>query len=274
MGGFLALLVGLPGKVGAAISQSVATLAGFTTAFFDAGGRLVHALWDGMMQVFTGLKAGVDQRIADILSAVTGIFGPGGFLGSLTDLPGKVGAAISGAVDVIARFTADFFTAGYNLIKALWDGMVQVFADLVAWIDGKIAEVLAPINDAAAAVKGFFGFGGGEGDTPNRAAKGDMAQQLGIDALRAKGGPVSAGGSYIVGEEGPELITPSRSGYVHPSGTGFGSGSAITVAPVFHFNNTRGADAALITAEVRRVLRGEVREVFRGVYADTGMRFA
>ena len=31
----------------------------------------------------------------------------------------------------------------------------------------------------------------------------------------ATGGPMQAGGSYLVGEEGPELITPSRSGYVH-----------------------------------------------------------
>ncbi|MCB1502833.1 MAG: phage tail tape measure protein [Bauldia sp.] len=274
VGGFLTMLVDLPRQVGTAISESVAVLTGFATAFFDAGGKLVQALGDGMLQVFAGLKAGLDQRIADILTAVTGIFGPGGFLGTLTDLPGKVGAAISGAVDIIARSTADFFTAGYNLIKALWDGMVQVFADLVAWIDGKIAEVLAPINDAAAAVKGFFGFGGGEGTATAKSNNGDLAQQLGIDALRAKGGPVSAGGSYLVGEEGPELITPSRSGYVHPSGTGLGSGQGITVAPVFHFNNTRAADADVVTAEVRRALRREVRELFRGVYADTGLRFA
>lgn len=32
---------------------------------------------------------------------------------------------------------------------------------------------------------------------------------------RAEGGWVSAGQSYLVGERGPELITPSRSGYVH-----------------------------------------------------------
>ena len=122
-------------------------------------------------------------------------------------------------------------------------------------------------------MKGFFGFGGSEGTATGKSAKGDLAQQLGIDALRARGGPVSAGGSYIVGEEGPELITPSRSGYVHPSGTGFGSGG-ITVAPVFHFNNTRAADAELVAAEVRQALRREVRELFRGVYADTGLRFA
>lgn len=37
---------------------------------------------------------------------------------------------------------------------------------------------------------------------------------VGVTKARAKGGPVSAGTPYLVGEEGPELITPSRSGFV------------------------------------------------------------
>lgn len=39
-----------------------------------------------------------------------------------------------------------------------------------------------------------------------------MAVRLG---RRAHGGPVKAGTPYLVGEEGPELITPTRDGYVH-----------------------------------------------------------
>jgi hypothetical protein len=34
---------------------------------------------------------------------------------------------------------------------------------------------------------------------------------------KAVGGPINAGGSYIVGESGPELITPRQSGFVTPS---------------------------------------------------------
>ncbi|KKW93867.1 phage tail tape measure protein [Sphingobium chungbukense] len=40
-----------------------------------------------------------------------------------------------------------------------------------------------------------------------------------ISGFRAKGGPVSAGKSYVVGERGPELFTASRSGYVHANGS-------------------------------------------------------
>ena len=35
---------------------------------------------------------------------------------------------------------------------------------------------------------------------------------------RKDGGPVAAGQAYLVGEQGPELITPSRKGWVHTAG--------------------------------------------------------
>ncbi len=35
---------------------------------------------------------------------------------------------------------------------------------------------------------------------------------------RADGGPVGAGGSYLVGERGPEVFTPSVSGSIDPAG--------------------------------------------------------
>ena len=34
------------------------------------------------------------------------------------------------------------------------------------------------------------------------------------DAQRQHGGPVGLGGSYLVGEDGPELFTPDRNGMV------------------------------------------------------------
>lgn len=43
----------------------------------------------------------------------------------------------------------------------------------------------------------------------------ERARGGGIDGARRDGGPVRAGGTYLVGEEGPELITPTRGGYVH-----------------------------------------------------------
>lgn len=49
---------------------------------------------------------------------------------------------------------------------------------------------------------------------------------------RAKGGPVRAGQPYLVGEEGPEVIVPGRSGTVVPNGVGGG----VTVQQVFNIS--------------------------------------
>ncbi len=96
---------------------------------------------------------------------------------------------------------------------------------------------------------------------------------------RAAGGPISAGQAYLVGERGPELITAARSGYVHPTGS-FGIGGqvagagGITVSPVFNMTFNGKTDSEDVVDQIRRILRDEVRETFRGVFSDTSMRFA
>ena len=52
---------------------------------------------------------------------------------------------------------------------------------------------------------------------------------------RASGGPVMGGGaSYLVGERGPEIFTPSSSGMITPN-SAIGGGNTITI-------NVQGAD--------------------------------
>ena len=89
---------------------------------------------------------------------------------------------------------------------------------------------------------------------------------------RAGGGPVSRGSSYMVGERGPELITAGRSGYVNRAGSLAAGG--ITVSPVFNMSFNGRTEPEDVVQQIRRVLRDEVRETFRGVYADAGLRFA
>ena len=46
---------------------------------------------------------------------------------------------------------------------------------------------------------------------------GGLPGPIGKFFSRAKGGPVKGGGSYIVGERGPELFTPGSSGMITPN---------------------------------------------------------
>jgi len=71
--------------------------------------------------------------------------------------------------------------------------------------------------------------------------------------LRAKGGPVTAGGAYIVGEEGPEIFQPTQSGRIIPnratgSATGGGGGSGAMVQ-IEHYHEGSNSPA-LVAAEL------------------------
>tara|TARA_R110000822_G_scaffold32345_2_gene92879 strand:- start:2443 stop:4326 length:1884 start_codon:yes stop_codon:yes gene_type:complete len=65
--------------------------------------------------------------------------------------------------------------------------------------------------------------------------------------FKAAGGPVMAGGSYIVGERGPELFTPSSSGNITPNNA-LGGGANITV-------NVNGGDPNQVVAAIQRWVR-------------------
>jgi len=67
----------------------------------------------------------------------------------------------------------------------------------------------------------------------------------GISGARAAGGPVMGGGTYLVGERGPELFTPGTSGNITPNGAM--GGNTITV-------NVNGGDPNQIVAALRRYI--------------------
>jgi phage-related minor tail protein len=61
--------------------------------------------------------------------------------------------------------------------------------------------------------------------------------------MRASGGPVIGGTSYLVGERGPELFTPSRSGMITPNGATVGAGNVKVIVN----NNTGTRSTASVT---------------------------
>jgi hypothetical protein len=93
-----------------------------------------------------------------------------------------------------------------------------------------------------------------------------VLQGKGLAGFMAAGGPVSAGSSYVVGEQGPELFVPHASGTIVPNnkmggGSGSGSGS-VTV----NYNIAAGvsrAELAPILEQERRRLKAEIPDMVR-----------
>jgi len=76
----------------------------------------------------------------------------------------------------------------------------------------------------------------------------DALGLAGISTLprRAMGGPVMGGGSYLVGERGPELFTPSTSGNITPNGAM--GGNTITI-------NVNGGDPRAVVDSLRKYMQ-------------------
>ena len=81
---------------------------------------------------------------------------------------------------------------------------------------------------------------------------------------RADGGPVSANRPYLVGEEGPEMFVPGKSGTIIPNGAGGGVNSVVNVTingdGTSNVDSSQGAELGrLINSSVTAILMRERR---------------
>jgi hypothetical protein len=86
-----------------------------------------------------------------------------------------------------------------------------------------------------------------------------------LSGMRAEGGPVNAGGAYMVGEKGPELFVPSSSGSIVPNGA-MGSSSGGSGGVTVNYNIAAGvsrAELVPILEQERRRLKAEIPDMVR-----------
>lgn len=146
--------------------------------------------------------------------------------------------AIGGAFQIVAGILSGDFSKAWEGVKDLISGIVQVLGDIVlAFVDlvarafgsdiistingtmdflvqkaGQAKKLVDDILSATAKAGQNFTIQGALGLNADFSKK--------VDGARADGGPVRSGGTYLVGERGPELFTPSRSGTITPNGGG------------------------------------------------------
>jgi len=111
----------------------------------------------------------------------------------LFDFWQKIPDMIEAAKDAVARFAIE----GLMAMGQMAENVRGAFVGLFEWLTGSFAKVGESVSKLIGVVT-FGRFGGGSD----------------IDGARAAGGPVGAGGTYLVGEQGPELFTPTRSGSI------------------------------------------------------------
>lgn len=259
----------------ATISAPVWLTVAAVAAAIAAAGALIWKYWDRISSIMSGVGRALGEILAPALEKIRPI------LDWFAPLGDVIAAGWQKAKDVLSavgEWFGNFFTqekltddqkaayeqAGYDLVMAFWDGMKRVMSDLVSWVTTQVdTYILAPFTNALNTLSSWSGMtGGAPAGAPNRA---DV-----VKGKRAKGGPISRGSTYWTGENGPELITASRSGYVHPNKGGAGSGAPI-VNMSLTVNPAPGMDEAGLARRVAREVEGMFRGAMRGLNADTGL---
>jgi phage-related minor tail protein len=85
---------------------------------------------------------------------------------------------------------------------------------------------------------------------------GSILKSMPSYGARANGGPVAAGGAYLVGERGPELFMPSNGGTIGASGLGMPVTININMPAGSSLNDAKRSSNQVATALARAVQRG------------------
>ncbi len=257
-------------------------------------GKFIYDNWQGIGQMFSAFGQAfmtalgpVRPLLDPVISGVSTLFGwlsrlsfeispakwqawgaaagtaAGDAMRWFAELPARIAASLGSLYDVGRQFMQSFF-----------DGLISIGNDIVNWASGIASSISSALSfSGSTPAPAVNPRGAGAGLKPGA----DPNDPYGVGPIedltkRAGGGPVSRGSTYMVGERGPELITAGRSGYVNRAGSLPAGG--VTVSPVFNMSFNGRTDPEDVVQQIRRVLRDEVRETFRGVYADAGLRFA
>jgi hypothetical protein len=122
-----------------------------------------------------------------------------GVSGALTRVRSVAGTVVS--------FLGAPFVAAFNAAKAVASGLAGALHAVVAALNAIVGAARA-VASAIASIPDHI---------PGAGLLGKVG---GLIPGRADGGPVSAGGLYMVGERGPELFSPGKSGTIIPNAGG------------------------------------------------------
>jgi len=210
-----ALVMATPAVWGITVALGAAAVAGgpLTLVLVGLGAAIgaIAVYWPQVseaMENFGWICYDVAAAVPSIGEALTYIFGIGQSVGSW----------------FVAKFN-EIRASAADVGQAIRDGIGGAFNSLTATVNAWFENILAKFGAVKSSIGGIFSGGGpsvGSVATSAAAAIAGGGAQ-GVSGARANGGPVEAGKRYLVGERGPEIFAPSRSGQIIPNGGGGGS---------------------------------------------------
>lgn len=257
-----------------AVSLPVLVGVGAAIAAVAGAGVLVWKYWDRVSSVVGGFVG----KLGDLASAIPGVQPAFEFLG---DIGSKIGEGFGVAMSKLTEFGAwigSFFSqevltdeqkaawsqVGADAAQGLVDSAKAVVMSLVEWFKGLPGMILGAVGtiDLSAA------FRISPITSPVQGAGGNViypvGQAPGVDGERAKGGPVWQGGSFLVGENQPEIFTPRSSGTITPlDKLGVSAGNRTVQVGGVHIHGITDPKA------VAQAVNDKLGDLLRGAHSDS-----
>jgi len=220
-------------QIGYALMPTLETMATYLTdtvvpnvqAFVDGLTGVKNSGGDAMTSVYNlGEKV---RGFIDYLSTHQKIVESFAFAVASVFTIGKVSAMISAIGMVINAFKALRTTAAVTaVVEAFATDGVTVAPGLVA-----ASAVAAGLGVAGLSIASFASSTSGKYKSKTGSLGSDIGHGYhgGRGGHRAVGGSVMRGASYMVGENGPEIFTPSTSGAITPHGLGGSGGMSVVI---------------------------------------------
>ena len=241
-------------------------------------GTWIYQNWKGITTAFEAFGEGFMAAIGPVRPALDPV------INLIKRLVNWV-KRITGPVDEAGESWAAFGTRAGEAVGAVVTAVVELPGKIIAILheaaDAIYAAITAPFRKAADYIRGVGdsikswmpSFGGGTRHPS------PFDRNRGVDGARADGGPVRAGSNYLVGEEGPEIFTPNRSGFITPNevftqARSSGQVQASRAAPTINQSFTitlhaaAGATADEIVSKIERALGEGARAAVDGAFAD------
>jgi lambda family phage tail tape measure protein len=170
------------------------------------------------------------------------------------DVGSQIGASMTNAFKGAEDAFVQFATTGKLSFNNLATSIIADIARMgVRSMMGSIIGSLFPGMGGMGGTGGLFGSAADAAQGQAAQASNNAANQ--VAGARASGGPTNAGSTYLVGEKGPELFSPTSAGTIIPNGS-FGGSAGSTV----HYSPVIQIDSRTDQADVHRLVSSAVQQ--------------
>ena len=227
-----------------------------TANIFNGIKDIISGAFDAAKNLAGGAIDFIKTNWLQIFAILTGPFGQAVVL--ITKNWGTIKQAVSTAIGAIKQTVSNIGDALAKPFRSAYDGIIRFFTNIKTSVTNTINAIIkafqslqASVSRAISNILKLPGF--------STLAKVFGAVKTGLSIFGgalATGGPVDPGRAYLVGEQGPEIVVPNKSGYVLPNNVLSGligsqsNGSAAYTVNVY--NPVAETSSASIPAALRR----------------------